>query len=114
MIERFVYGMFDGKIVLYKTQGLNKILSDKNFQILRNLGVEYDGQYFWLPTEQVVALPWITKVDDDDGREFIQNRTLIVPIHDYLQLTNVNTCLTRFFDCEWDNDNLEPIEVEPT
>jgi len=111
-IERFVYGMFDGKICLFTTDGLNSVLSDKNFQRLRTLTVADDGKYLWLPTEQIIAFPHITMVDDDDGREFIQNKTLLVPIHDYLQLTNANEVLSKFFVLDWDVENLESIEVE--
>jgi hypothetical protein len=97
-IERFLCGMFgDGKIYLLKTDGLNDVLTDKNFQYLRNLTLEYSDKYLWLPTEQVVALPHIENVEDDNGRTWVQNQTLLIPIHDYLQLTNPHQLLSKYF-----------------
>jgi len=96
-IEHFLYGMVDGKIVLYKTAGVNKILSDKNFQILRGLAVEDSDQYLWLPTEQLVALPHVEEVSDNNGRAWILNHTLLVPIHDYLKLTAPQKFLSHLF-----------------
>lgn len=114
-IERFVYGMFDGKIVLYKSDRVTQILTDQNFQYLREeikkKGLLANDKYYWLKTEQLIALPWVTQVNDDDGREFIQCRMLLVPIHDYFALTDVNASLAKFFNVDWDRENLESIEV---
>jgi hypothetical protein len=79
-VERFLYGMFNGKIYLLKTEGVNNLLSDKNFQFLRNLREEDSDKYLWLPTEQIVALPHIVKVEDDNGRSWVQNQTLLIKI----------------------------------
>ena len=113
-VERFLYGMFDGKICLLKTDGVNKLLSDKNFQWLRNLRVEDSDKYLWLPTEQVVALPHIEKVSDENGRDWVQNQTLLIPIHDYIQCTNPYKLLSKFFLPILDElpGELEPIQVE--
>lgn len=113
-IQRFLYGMFDGKICLLKTDGVNKILSDKNFQYLRNLQPEDSDKYLWLPTEQVVALPHIETVSDKDGRTWVQNQTLLIPIHDYIQLTNPIQALSKFFLPILDQppESLEPLKVE--
>lgn len=96
-IERFVYGMFNGKIYLLKTDGVDKILSYKNFYYLKNLTEMDNNKYLWLPTEQVVAVPHVTKVEDGDGRTWVQNQTLLIKIHDYLQLTNPHLTLAQFF-----------------
>ena len=98
-IARFKYGMAsDGKIILEKSDGLSDVLTDKNFQLLRELTEEDNENYLWLPTEQLVALPRITTVKDDDGRPFVQNETVLLPIHDYIQLTNPRQTLARFFN----------------
>ena len=96
-IEHFLYGMIDGKIVLYKTAGVTHILSDKNFQFLRALTATDSDKYWWLPTEQVVALPHIESVTDEDGRTWVLNHTLLMPIHDYLKLTDPNNFLSHLF-----------------
>ncbi len=114
-IERFQYGMFDdGKICLFKTDGLNAILTDKNFQKLRNLTLEDSDKYLWLPTEQLIALPHITTTHDKDGRTFIQNETLLIHIHDYIRLTNPNQVLSQYFNSKWKSipEKLEPITLE--
>lgn len=112
-IQRFLYGMFDGKICLLKTDGVNNILSDTNFQKLRKLTPEDSDKYLWLPTEQVVALPHIETVEDDDGRTWVQNQTLLIPIHDYIQLTNPIQLLSKFFLPVLAEvpKSLEPLEV---
>ena len=96
-IEHFLYGMINGKIVLYKTAGVNSILSDRNFQILRSLSLKDSDKYLWLPTEQVVALPHIESVSDANGRTWVLNHTLLVPIHDYLKLTDPLKFLSHLF-----------------
>jgi len=113
-IERFFYGMVNGKIYLLKTDGVNNLLSDKNFQFLRNLRLQHSDKYLWLPTEQIIALPHITNVEDDDGRIWVQNQTLLIKIHDYLQLTNPHKFFSKFFLPPLNElpKKLEPIKVE--
>lgn len=113
MIEQFLYGMFQGKISLLKTDGVNKILSDKNFQILRNLKMEDSDKYLWLPTEQIVALPRIVNVEDSNGRSWVQNHTILIPIHEYIQQTDPKKIFSKFFlpPLEEIPKNLEPIKV---
>ena len=105
--------MFNGKIHLLKTNGVNDLLSDKNFQFLRNLSEENSDKYLWLPTEQIIALPHIITVADDNGRMWVQNQTLLINIHDYLQLTNPYQLFSKFFLPPLDElpEKLEPIEV---
>ena len=113
-IERFLYGMFNGKIYLLKTEGLNTVLSDKNFQFLRNLKEEDSGKYLWLPTEQLIALPDIVTVKDDDGRTWVQNETFLIKIHDYLQLTKPNELLSKHHVLPLEElpESLEPLKIE--
>ena len=96
-IERFFYGMVDGKIILLKTDRVNEILSDANFQFLRKLTAD-DVNEWWLPAEQIVALSHIETVNDDNGRTWVQNQTLLIPIHDYIKLTKPHNLFHRFFD----------------
>ena len=108
-IHHFLYGMINGKIVLYKTDQVNQLLTDKNFQILRGLTPEDSDKYLWLPTEQVVALPHIESVSDNNGRSWVLNHTLLIPIHDYLKLTNPNKLLSHLFITQ----PIEPAKFEP-
>ena len=113
-IERFVFGMFNGKIGLAKTDGVCDLITDVNFQYLRNLTETPETGYLWLPTEQVIAFPRITTVYDDDGRDFVQNQTLLVPIHDYIKLTRPKGIFDLPFFAEDYNflpEILEPLEV---
>jgi hypothetical protein len=112
-IERFIYGMFNDKILLLKTDGLNQVLSDRNFQRLRNLTPEDSDKYLWLPTEQLIALPHIKTVEDKNGRTFVQNETLLIRIHDYIHLSNPNQLLSPFFNGNWEKipEKLEPINI---
>ena len=89
--------MFNGKIRLLKTEGVDNIISRKNFYYLKNLTETDNNKYLWLPTEQVVAVPQIRRVEDKDGRTWVQNQTLLIKIHDYLQLTIPHLTLAQFF-----------------
>ena len=97
MIEGFVYGMFYGKIRQFKTDGVDLVISDRNFERLKKLPISATGKCLWLPTEQVIALPLVKPVSDRDGREWIQNRTLLVPIHDYLNLSKADQIIPHYF-----------------
>ena len=112
-IERFFYGMIDGKIILLKTNGLNKILSDRNFQFLRKLTPE-DKNQWWLPAEQIVALSHVETVEDDNGRTWVQNQTLLIPIHDYINLTKPEEVFHKYFEPTFQKspEIFEPIEVK--
>lgn len=104
----FRYGMFDGKISLTKSDELNTVLSDKNFQRLRNLTEQDSKKYLWLPSEQLIALPHVTLAEDKDGRTFVQNETVLIGIHDYLRLSDPNQLLSPFFN----SGRLEPIIIK--
>jgi len=114
-IERFFYGMIDGKIYQFKTDYLRAVLSDKNFESLRNVTEEDSDKYLWFPSQQLVALPRITTVADKDGRTWVQNQTLFVGIHDYLRMTNPSKYLSKFFVPELKEvpEVFEPLEVNP-
>ena len=90
------------------------MLSEKNFQYLRNLKEEDCDKYLWLPTEQIIALPHIITVTDDNGRTWVQNQTLLIKIHDYLQLTDPYKLFSKFFLPSLGDlpENFEPIEIE--
>lgn len=112
-IERFFYGMVDSKIILLKTKRVNEILSDENFQFLRNLTPE-DNNQWWLPAEQIVALSHIEAVDDDNGRTWVQNQTLLIPIRDYIKLTKPHEIFHRFFESVLDKapEVFDPITIK--
>lgn len=112
-IERFFYGMIDGKICQLKTDYLRAVLSDKNFEALRKVTEEDSNKYLWFPSQQLVALPHITAVADEDGRTWVQNQTLFIGIHDYLHMTDPNKYLSKFFASELKEvpELFEPLEV---
>jgi len=112
-IERFFYGMINGKIILLKTNGVNAILSDDNFQFLRKLTPK-DNNQWWLPAEQIVALSHVEEVDDDNGRTWVQNQTLLIPIHDYIKLTKPHEIFNVFFKpvLHKPPDTFEPIKIK--
>lgn len=97
-VEHIFYGMVDGKIVYHKSKGVTKILTDKSLQFLRNLRKNGDGQYLWFPTEQVIALSRVIEVKDEHGRHWVQNKTLLIPIHDYIQQTYPFVTFKEMFD----------------
>jgi hypothetical protein len=113
-IERFFYGMIDGKIYQFKTDYLRAVLSDKNFEALRNVTEEDSDKYLWFPSQQLVALPRIITVADKDGRTWVQNQTLLIGIHDYLHMTNPSKHLSGFFVPELTEvpEVFEPLEVK--
>ncbi len=112
-IHRFFYGMVNGKIILLKTEGVNQILSDANFQFLRKLTPK-DNNQWWLPAEQIVALSHVETVDDNNGRTWVQNQTLLIPIHDYIKLTNPHSIFDKFFSPTFKEspEKFEPITIE--
>jgi hypothetical protein len=114
-IERFFYGMIDGKIYQFKTDYLRAVLSDKNFEALRKVTEEDSDKYLWFPSQQLVALPHVTKVEDEDGRTWVQNQTLVMGIHDYLCMTDPSKYLSKFFVPELTEipEVFEPLEVNP-
>lgn len=114
-IQRFFYGMVQDKIVLLKTEGVNAILSDASLQFLRQL-TPNDNKEWWLPTEQIVALCHIEEVEDGNGRTWVQNQTLLIPIHDYIRLTQPHTFFHEYFEPTWEETpkKFESIEVKET
>jgi hypothetical protein len=112
-IHRFFYGMVNGKVTQMKTEGVNQILSDSNFQRLKSLGVEDSDKYLWLPTEQVIAVPHITETVDKAGRKFVRNETLLIPIHEFLKFTDPALIFSPFFlDVDDIPESLEPLEID--
>ncbi len=112
-VEAFFYGMIKGKIVLLKTDSVTNIISDSSFQFLRKLTPQ-DNNVWWLPTEQIVAISKIIEIDDNDGRTWVQNETFLVPISDYLKLTNPQSIFQKFFEIPV-NDlplSFEPLQIE--
>jgi len=110
-VEYILYGMFNGKICLLKTDNVNAIISDKNLEFLRKLRVEDSDQHWWLPTEQLVALPHVQAVKDENGRDWVQNHTLLIPLHDYIQITK--HIFDRYFLPILDEppERLEPLHI---
>jgi hypothetical protein len=87
-MEQFLYGLFqDGNYVLMKSPGVTQLLSDVNLQYLRQKQWN-NAEPFWLPTEQVIAIQYITRVRDVHGRNGIWNHTLLFPVDEYIRATN--------------------------
>jgi hypothetical protein len=93
-IERIFYGMIKGRIILQKTAGVNKLLSDANITYIRNLTVKDSDRYLYFKNEQVIALPKIINVfDEKSKRSWVQNETRLIAVHDYFELTNPSKVL---------------------
>lgn len=119
-LEHFLFGLFpdeiDGKdkIQLYASPGIRGVLSDRNYQILRELQQDSSHKHFWLPDEQVVALPHIETVEDSSGRTWTRNHTVVIPIHIYIQLTEPFQTFSSLFteDLEKPENGLQQITLE--
>lgn len=85
----------DGEMLFLKTPGVD-VLSDSNIQFLRK-PPDDDGGPYWLPKEQMVAVQRIERVQDRDGRHEIWNHTLLIPIQEYIMLTNPHRLLAKHF-----------------
>lgn len=96
-MEQFLFGLMrDGNYTFLKSPGLNQLLSDVNIQYLRQKRLN-NGEPYWLPTEQVVAIQYIKEVKDDSGRVGVWNSTLLFPIDEYIRETYPYKRFSRFF-----------------
>ena len=111
-IEHFLYALFpDGKLGLIKTSGVNKILTDKSMEFLRKKTC--NGEPYWLPTEQVVAIQHIEQATDKDGREGVWNHTLLIPIGEYIRLTDPCKLFSKYFIPKISVFDKSPESLEP-
>lgn len=91
-IERYFYGMFPktGKIGELMTSNVRSLIGQKGIEYLKALRPEDSHRYIWFP-QGVIAYPVIIDVQDEregkGGRTWVQNQTLLMGIHDYIQAT---------------------------
>lgn len=98
----------EGKYIFLKSDGVTRLLSDANIQWLRQKK-ENNKEPYWLPTEQVVAIQYITKTVVSD-REGIWNHTILIPIDEYIRRTNPYKLFSKYFITE----NMKaPISLKP-
>jgi hypothetical protein len=106
-IERFIYGMFQGKISQDKTPGLNALLSDKQIEYIRNLPLEANERYLIFWKEQVIAFPKIIKIfDEKSKRSWVQNETRFITFKDYFEATSIEKTL-------WQNQEFTELKELP-
>lgn len=112
-IESFLFALDkDGNYHYIKSHGVNQLLSDVNLQYLRQKRSNPKEPY-WLPTEQVVAIQLIDQVKDDYGRIGVWNHTLLIPIDEYIRLTNPYKLFSKHFLKKGDiPETLKPITLE--
>lgn len=88
-VERLLYGMQtgDGKIFTKLSEGAYSLLEPKSRDSLKALRVEDTKKYRWFKTEQTLVYSVIIKVACKDpsqgGREWVQNESFLVNIHDF-------------------------------
>lgn len=115
-IEHFLFALTkEGNYTFIKSHGVNQLISDVNIQYLRQK-LQQPKDPYWLPTEQAVAIQLIDEVKDDYGRTGVWNHTLLIPIDEYIRLTNPYALFSKYF-FKKDGEvpiRLEPIEVEAT
>jgi hypothetical protein len=102
-MEQFLYGLFqDGNYVFLKSPGVNQLLRDASIQYLRQRQSN-DNTPIWLPTEQVVAIQYITHAKDGTGRNGMWNSTLLFSIDEYIRATQPYVNFhDHFITCEDD------------
>jgi len=110
-VEQFVYGMFpDGKIGVLKSPNVNNVLSDINFQILR--ANPNPREALWLETEQLVVVQFVDETSDRDGREWVWNHTFLIPIKEYIRITDPHQLFSKYVvSKDKPPTNLESIEI---
>ena len=108
--DHFVYALFDGiGYKLIKTRNVVRILGDRNVSYLAHLGDRLDGDAYiqiWWPTEKAVTVSYVSPRHDEYGRKGVWNHTIILPIHDFLRLSQPATMLKAHF--------LPRLDVPPT
>lgn len=112
-MEQFLYGLYpDAKYHLLTSPCARSILCDANFHILRTR-VTNNDEPDWLPTEQVVAIQRITKVNYGNGLNGVRNHTLLIPIAEYIRVTNPFKLFSKYFFKQEDEPptHLEPITI---
>jgi len=112
-IEHFLFGLDQqGNYFFYKTDGVNAIITDENLHRLRE-NKESCEEAYWLPTEQLVAMQYITSITRN-GRTGIWNHTQLIPINEYIRDNDPVAKYSRHF-IKPNGDipqHLEPINVE--
>jgi hypothetical protein len=96
-MEQFLYALFhDERYRLLKSPGVHQLLTDQNYEVLRTRDTA-SRDPLWLDTERVVAYQDIHPVNYGNGLTGIWNHTLLIPIREYIRLTNPFTAIQRFF-----------------
>jgi len=115
--EHFVYGLFNGYgYVLTKTDGVDKILSDKMLKKL--LALQHDEQLLWPPQhpnkEFHISCTKIEPVKDEYKRVGIFNSTILVPLSKYLSYTQPLRIVKSYFMLRTDKppEKLKPIKIK--
>ena len=115
--EQIVYGLFNGYgYVLTKTDGVDKIVSDKMLKTL--LSLQHDEQLLWPPhhpnKEFYISCTRIEPIEDEYKRVGVFNSTILIPLTEYLAYTQPLRLVKPHFArrTEKPPKKLEPIEVK--
>jgi len=117
--EHLIYALIEGiGYKLYQTPNASKLLSKQNLQYLYHVGDNAEQEVYlqiWFPTENVLAVTYIRPVRDEYTRDGVWNHTILLPITDYLQLSQPITVLAPHFIREFAGEplnHLEPIIIK--
>ena len=119
-IERYLFALLpeDGYTVR-KTMGLNNV-SDSSIEYLRRCPVSDKEYVYWLPDEQMVVVQRVEKNYEfpdmplgEQGRGGVWNSAALIPINDYLRLTNPVEILSQYLVPKSDKapERLESVTV---
>lgn len=113
-LEHFTYG-FNGKDYrLTKSSGVDKQLSDAGRHHLCRLGtIQPRVVATWIPEDEVVARTYLAQKPDDYIRSAMWNHTILIGIHDYIQIQNFDV-VDKHFIREGDvaPERLEPLRID--
>lgn len=102
---QFIVGMFDNIIEPYQSKGVENLVDPEDFRDLYDMGKhEEPGEYIVLHHDDyAISKTVITKTQDDDGRVFTQNWTVITKfeqpiLKDIYNNTNIIKRLHKAFE----------------
>lgn len=106
-IERYLYALLpSGEYILDYTSGLDGFC-DETLEYIRTR--EVGSHVYWLPLEQCVVRQLVESTDDRSGREGVWNSAAIIPINEYLQLTDPYALLEPYLIVKCEN----PLKLNP-
>lgn len=99
--EHFIYNLWpDEGYKLLKSLGVTSLISSDTLRDLCLIGEQVSSETImemWWHKEKVVTISFIRPTQDKDNRKGSWNHTIIIPIMDYLKLTQPKTIFAPYF-----------------